>query len=882
MSDEDEGPVEGEFSLTDVGWFYGPRQLKAPTYTSERIDEVLRRLRMAHDPESLQSVILVGESGAGKTAIRRAFAAELVAARWSALETSASDIIAGQIYIGQIDGQVRNMLSCLKPEARVALFVDRFHELATAGIHQNKHSSVLDQMVPALERRELFLVGETTPQGYERLLRRFPGLPTLVEVVKVAAATDSEALGLAEQLLENVLPSESARRRQELARESLLLANQYLTFRAAPGNVLELIATTNRQATMRSRSTIDRKDFLATISTLTGLPDDVLDDHQRLDLAALEARFGRAVMGQQEAVTCLVERIAMLKAGLNDATRPIGVFLFAGPTGTGKTELAKTLAEVLFGSSERMIRLDMSEFQSDDAVERLLGTGYGAEYQPSLATRVRAQPFSVILLDEFEKAYIEVWDLFLQVFDDGRLTGADGKVADFRHSIIILTSNLGATIQTGEGIGFTSTSGEFSATDVFRSIARTFRKEFINRLDRVVEFRPLSRVVMRRILRKELDRVLERRGFRSREWAVEWEASALEFLLDKGFTPDLGARPLRRAIDRYLLAPLSFTIVQHAAPEGEQFLFVRSDGERIKVEFVDPDAEPDAAPAKSTSEPRTLGTIVMDPRGGETERELLRAHAEPLLERISGEAWQEQKDALIATINESDFWEREGRHMVLDRVEQMDRIESSAAGVLSLRGRLERSPTSRRLMAGLAEKLYLLETACNDLDENRPTRAFLELRVRLQADEAEAEAFYERLCGMYERWAKRRRMKLMALETAALEDERIRLYAVSGFGAFTILAPEQGLHVFASPEEKKSRNRTRVRVVPQPPHAARSRKQWLALARQTLAEQLDSSEIVRRYQEKPSPLVRDKVSGWKTGRLDRVLDGDFDLFRVAD
>jgi ATP-dependent Clp protease ATP-binding subunit ClpC len=187
-------------------------------------------------------------------------------------------------------------------------------------------------------------------------------------------------------------------------------------------------------------------------------------------------------------------------------------------------------------------------------------------------------------------------------------------------------------------------------------------------------------------------------------------------------------------------------------------------------------------------------------------------------------------------------------------------------------------------MAGLAEKLYLLETACGDLDADRPTRAFLELRVREKADGDASVAFFERLCAMYERWAKRRRMKLLPLATETLEDERVRLYAVAGFGAYTILAPEQGLHVLALPAEKKAKSRTRVRVrvVPQPPRAASSRKQWLALARQTLAEEPASGEIVRRYQEKPSPLVRDKVSGWKTGRLDRVLDGDFDLFRIAD
>jgi ATP-dependent Clp protease ATP-binding subunit ClpC len=295
------------------------------------------------------------------------------------------------------------------------------------------------------------------------------------------------------------------------------------------------------------------------------------------------------VLGQPEAVECLVERVAMIKAGLTDPTRPQGVFLFVGPTGTGKTEIAKTLAEFLFGSPERMIRLDMSEFQTPDALDRILGEQRDTAESTALVNSIRKQPFAVVLLDEFEKAHPQVWDLFLQVFDDGRLTDRRGNTADFRHCVLIMTSNLGATLPHGASIGFSPEQAQFAAGAVERAVGRAFRREFVNRIDRVVVFRPLGRGIMRDLLRKELNDVLRRRGLRTRQWAVEWDESAIDFLLEKGFTADLGARPLKRAIERYLLSPLALTIVNHQFPEGDQFLFVHArGGQSLDVELFRP------------------------------------------------------------------------------------------------------------------------------------------------------------------------------------------------------------------------------------------------------------------------------------------------------
>ena len=332
---------------------------------------------------------------------------------------------------------------------------------------------------------------------------------------------------------------------------------------------------------------------------------------------------------------------------------------------------------------------------------RIVGESGEAREVESLVSRIRKQPFSVVLLDEFEKAHPRVWDLFLQVFDDGRLTDAHGNLADFRHSIIVLTSNLGATQHRAASLGFNPAGGEFSEQQILRVIGDTFRPEFVNRLDRVVVFRPLSRMVMREILKKELRNVLQRRGFRNREWAVEWEESALEFLLDKGFTPDMGARPLRRAIEQHLLAPIAMTIVEHRFPEGDQFLFVRSDGAAIQVEFVDPDAEPACTAGAGRA---ARGACLCRPwcwprRGRDGERQFLE-------QRLCGS----RAPASTATrgssasssgckqMSRTGFWNSDERFEVLAHIELADRIESGARGARSLSGRLvvARGSQSRR------------------------------------------------------------------------------------------------------------------------------------------------------------------------------------------
>jgi ATP-dependent Clp protease ATP-binding subunit ClpC len=518
-----------------------------------------------------------------------------------------------------------------------------------------------------------------------------------------------------------------------------------------------------------------------------------------------------------------------------------------------------------------LIRLDMSEFQTADAVRKIIGDPLLGDASHGLTDRVSRQPFSVVLLDEFEKAHPNIWDLFLQVFDDGRLTDASGQTVDFRHCIIILTSNLGSTIRQDAGPGFVAQDHGLSDDKVHKAILQSFRPEFINRLDRIIVFRPLTRENMRRIVLKELSQVLERRGLRQREWAVEWEASALDFLLDKGFSPAMGARPLKRAIDEYLLSPLAATLVEHRFPEGDQFLFVRSDGHAVQVEFVDPDAAPEKA-ERQEAEPiapsaaLSAARIMLHPTGSAAEWSALSAELDRLEMEIEGERWTSIVSSLAARMQQPDFWNQPDRPAIFSRFEVMDRVKAAVAGARGLSRRVERSKNaamrySRDLMARLASQVFVLRHGIEDAFTDAPVEAVLTIQPVLErgdAPRAGAE-WCERLTQMYRSWASLRGMRV----DQDRESPAGRAIVVSGFGAWRLLAPEAGLHVLDYGDPDDSRRAVgRVTVTQTTGQLSRTPT---------------NQQVVRRYQLEPSPVIRDLRQGWRTGNVDLVFNGHFDV-----
>ncbi len=834
-----------------------------------------------------RSVLVTGEARVGKTAFVQILGQRLREAGWTVFEASAADLMADQMYIGQIEGRVRQLVAELAVSKRIVWYVPDLLSLATSGKHRGQSASLLDQVLPMVASRRLLIIAEASPNGATRLMQSRPIVRSVFESVRLVPMDDKGTAALLQQFAGKLRAQFAVDLPEAAQTTAMHLTRQYLGVNELPGAAVDLVKLAANRAIAGGADTVTADVLVATLSQLSGLPAAVLDDKERIDLQSIRSFLSGHVIGQAGAVSVVVDRIAMLKAGLTDPGRPIAVFLFAGPTGTGKTELAKTLAEFLFGSPDRMLRLDMSEFQTPDSTRKILGDAGEAPETDSLIQRVRKQPFAVILLDEFEKAHPGVWDLFLQVFDDGRLSDAQGRVADFRHCMIILTSNLGATSHRGSGLGFAQGNDAFSHHQVLRAVHQAFRPEFINRLDDVIVFKPLTRDLMRNILQKELRRLLERRGLRNREWAVEWEVSAQEFLLDKGFSPEMGARPLKRAIDQYVLAPLAATMVEHRFPAGDQFLFVRSDGQSLQVEFVDPNAEsPTPAEVADTPAPSgELAAMILHPAGTNAERLALNGACATLQARLDSESWQQLKAGLEREIGAADFWDRSDRHGTLARFALMDRVKAAAATAESLRERLAKGAGrmgkySTELVSRLAQQVHAIEQGIQDAVDAAPVEALLTIEPAMDSgtDAVALKAWIGQLTEMYLAWARKRRLKVARFDGLSRPD----LLVIGGFGAYRTLAEESGLHVREFDGDDGGRRVVaRVRVAPAP-----LEDNSRAHAFDRLWSRLDSvppsGAVVRRYRSQPSPLVRDAKKGWRSGKLTAVLQGEFDLLGILE
>lgn len=540
----------------------------------ERVAQILGR-RKKNNP------ILVGEPGAGKSAIAEGLACRIASrnvtdalASKKIISLDIGSVVAGTQYRGQFEERMKGIIRELKSDKNIILFIDEIHTLVGAG----SASGTLDaanMLKPALAKGEVQCIGATTSDEFRKIIEKDGALERRFQKVMVEPTTYLETL----KILENIKGAYEKHHRvtytEEALKSCITLSVRYITDRCLPDKAIDVLDEAGSRARQRGAKTVDKAEIEEVISLATKIPIQRLAQSESSKLLSISSILKQSVIGQDEAVDKIAHAIIRNRAGLKDPNRPIGSFLFLGPTGVGKTYLAKVLARNLFDSDEAIIRLDMSEFMEKYSVSRLIGAppGYvGYDEGGELSEKVRNKPYSVVLLDEIEKASPDIYNLLLQVLDEGRLTDSQGRIVDFKNTILILTSNIGTKElkDYGEGIGYaTSTKLNLAAKQkdlIDKAIRNTFSPEFLNRLDDQIIFRELEKGDLEKIV--ELELAALGRRIESMGYKLKASAAIKRFIVEDAFDPQYGARPLKRAVQTLVEDPLSEAILSGKFTSG--------------------------------------------------------------------------------------------------------------------------------------------------------------------------------------------------------------------------------------------------------------------------------------------------------------------------
>ena len=523
-------------------------------------DEEIRRSVQILSRRSKNNPVLIGEPGVGKTAVAEGIAAYIAGSdapesmagkRLVALDLPA--LLAGTKYRGDFEERVKAVLKDVKKAGDVILFIDEMHTMIGAGSAEGAIDAA-NILKPALGRGEVQIIGATTPEEYRRHIEKDAALERRFQPVKIAEPSRSDSLKMLGAVRQSLEKHHGVKISDAALTAAVDLSARYINDRFLPDKAIDLADEAAAHIRVSGGGLVTAEDIAGRVSMWTGIPVANLSADETKRLCNMESILHRRVIGQNEAVTAVSRAIRRGRVGLSDPDRPIGSFLFLGPTGVGKTELCRALAEAVFGESDAMIRLDMSEYMEKHAVSKLIGSppGYvGYEDGGQLTERVRRKPWSVVLFDEIEKAHEDVWGILLQIMDDGRLTDSAGRVVSFRNTIIVMTSNVGAkSISEGRPrMGFTPDGGDeaqLMRARINEELRRTFKPEFLNRIDETIVFRRLSRAEIRSIAERMLLTVAER--FKALGMTLSVPDQVVDFLAERGYDEKYGARPLRRAI----------------------------------------------------------------------------------------------------------------------------------------------------------------------------------------------------------------------------------------------------------------------------------------------------------------------------------------------
>ena len=585
-------------------------------------------------------------------------------------------LVAGSKYRGEFEERLKKVMKEITQRGDIILFIDELHNLVGAGAAEGAIDAA-SILKPALARGELQTIGATTLDEYRKYLERDSALERRFQQIKVEQPSTEETVKILEGLRERYEQHHRVKITDEALEAAAELADRYISDRFLPDKAIDLvdeaasrmriksmtqppvyrdleeeIETTRREkeasidaqefekaANLRDqerrltnkkkelehewtsgeggeRPEVGEEEIADIVAMWTGIPVFKLTEAESKKLVRMEDELHKRVIGQEPAITAVSKAIRRSRAGIKDPKRPAGSFIFLGPSGVGKTELARTLAEFLFGDEEAMVRIDMSEYMEKHAVSRLVGSppGYiGYDEGGQLTEAVRRKPYSVLLLDEIEKAHPDVFNILLQILEDGRLTDAQGRTVDFRNSIVIMTSNIGAQdIARNTPLGFaisdeTGVTYEDMKSRIMGDLKKVFRPEFLNRIDEVIVFHKLTKDEIMEIVDLMVERV--RTQVAEHELQLDLSKEAKELLVDKGWDPAMGARPLRRAIQRYVEDPLADEVLRAGQMTPGSTVQVERDqkGDEedhpLKLTII----KPRKRPAKKKTEPEKVG-----------------------------------------------------------------------------------------------------------------------------------------------------------------------------------------------------------------------------------------------------------------------------------
>jgi ATP-dependent Clp protease ATP-binding subunit ClpA len=923
--DEDDGGTEDVLALCGVN--LTAQAAEGRLDPADRREALLERLLTVLSSDRRSSVLLVGAPDSGKTALVHELARRLAAGEvpealrgrelWS---VTANNLIAGMKYYGEWQGRAQELVRQVRA-GRQLLYMGDPGEMLGAGRFRGSDNNIGRYLRPYMESGEVVVLCECSPEAYAALLQQEPSFIHTFQRIDVPPTGEADTKAILQAAARRLEAARGVRIEPGALAAVCDLTRRFMPYRAFPGKAMRLLEELVRDSLSRPEGgerPYGRAQAVAGFARATGLPEFILSDERTLRLAEVRTYFEERLLGQPEAVDAMVDLVTLLKAGLNDPQKPLGSFFFVGPTGVGKTEMAKVLAEYLFGSRDRMVRFDMSEYAAADALPRLIGSAW-REDEGELTRRVREQPFCVVLLDEVEKAHAEVFDALLAVLGEGRLTDAGGRSADFRNAIIIMTSNLGASRRELHAIGFApAASAEEEAaarlTSHFVKEAEAFfRPEFFNRIDRIVAFRPLTPEAVRRITRRELGKLLMREGIVRRSLLVEVDDAVIERLVERGFHPLYGARPLQREIERAVILPLARLLVEREADFRHLLRFTARDGE-VLLSLVELESPEEAvAETVTPAERRLEADLAAVARAVEQLRARCAMENEgPLVQALRGES-----AALLARTREPTFWDDPAAaREVLKRVYQLERVLkrldalAERAERLEERGQRLRRSRDRRAVPDLAQEAERLEDEFSYLQVELAGTAAGERHdralVRVVPVGTDGEEWAAQLAAMYRAWAARKGYECVPLPGDGAADGGRRAgpslppgqaLFVKGSNVYEFLRGEAGLHRLAegSAEERRRRlARVSVHLPPPLPEDAEDAAAAGAAPERLLealprllaagSEREDAGEepVARVYNQGRHRYVRDPRTGVRVNHVQAVLEeGQIDTFLLA-